>query len=164
MGLAGSSGFVNTFVHLRAMLAGSTALDWRLDDALERTDTHTALSVARERVMSSEGVATQTRIWLGARMNLGMSLEVVATNEALVAVVALELSVAQMGLYMGLDVLFAAEALVAVLVPADPLVVAARLGAFNELSNIVNRDVGLLNRGFDSRLEIEIRDRHTPRG
>jgi hypothetical protein len=95
-------------------------------------------------------------------MDLSVSLEVVATNEALVAVIAFELTITKVGLNVRLNVLFAAETFVAILVSADPLVV-RRLRTLDELRNVVNGDVGFLNGGFDAGLEVEIRDRHASR-
>ena len=118
-----ATGLVETIIHLRAMLARPATFDGLLDDTFEGTNTHASLAVSGESIMPGEGVAAETRVWLGAGMDLGMSLQVVTSNEALVAVVAFELTITKMSLDVGLDVLLAAETLIAVFVFANPLVV-----------------------------------------
>lgn len=53
-------------------------------------------------------------------MNLGMALEVVLPNEALVAVIATELAVTEMGLNVAANVLAAAKGLVALWIQTGP--------------------------------------------
>ena len=55
---------------------------------------------------------------------------------------------------MRLNVLFAAKLLVATLVRADPLVLS--VWAFDELRNIVDADVGLLDRSTNFGVEMEV--------
>lgn len=107
--------------------------------------------------MPGERVATEAGIWLGASMDLCMTFQVVTSNEALSAMIATELSITKMGLDMRLDVLFPAEALVAIFVLAHPLVI-DWIWAFNELSNVIDGNVGLFDGCLDTRLKIEIGD------
>ena len=55
---------------------------------------------------------------------------------------------------MRLNVLFAAKLLVATLVRADPLVLS--VWPFDELRNIVDADVGLLDRSTNFGVEMEV--------
>ncbi len=84
-----------------------------------------------------------------------MALKIVSTDEALLAVVAAELSITEMSLHMGFDVLFAAEALVAVLKLACPLLV-GWVWAFDELCDVVKVDVGFLDGCLDTWLQVEV--------
>ena len=118
------------------MLSWSAALcDLALDTA-DCTDAHVALSVSGECVYSSEGVTARTWIWLRASVDLGMSFQVVAADEPLVAVAALELAVIKVSLYVGFDVLLPPETLVTVIELADPFAVIG-VRPFDVLSNIV---------------------------
>ena len=54
VGIASAVGFVDTIVHLGPVLAGSTSLDFLLDDSFERTDAHASLTVTSQSIMTSE--------------------------------------------------------------------------------------------------------------
>ena len=141
-----AAGFVESVVHIRTMFSRATSLDDFLDDAFECTDAHTSLAMSCQSIVPGEGIAACTGVWLAARVDLGVAFEVVASNKALVAVVAAELTIAKMCLDMRLDVFFAAELFVAVFVFADPFVV-AWVWSFNELSDVVESDIGFFDRG-----------------
>ena len=86
-----------------------------------------------------------------------MALEVMATNEALLAMVASELTISEMCLDMRFNVLFPAKLLAAVDISAHVLAV-NWIWSFDELCNVIDRNVGVLNRSFDARLEVQISD------
>lgn len=153
--IASTVGLVDTIVHLWPVLAGSTSLDLFLDHAFECTDAHASLTMTSQSVMTSEGVAAETWVWFRTCVNLGMSLEVVSSDEALLAVVAAELSVTKVRLNMRFYILLAAELLVAVIEFASPLLISG-IWAFDELCNVVKVDIGLLDRGLNAWLEVEI--------
>ena len=77
----------------------------------------------RQGIVPSKAVTTQARVGLDAGMDLGVTLEVVLSNEAFLTRRAFELSIVEMCLYVGFDVLFTAKLLVAVLEDTYPLVV-----------------------------------------
>lgn len=137
------------------MLPGSTALDLFSDDALKGSNAHASLSMSCQCIMSSECVSAQARVGFGAGVDLGMSLQVVSSDEAFSAVIASELSVAKMGLYVRFDVLFTSKSLVAIFVFANPLVI-HRIGSFNELGDIVEGDIGFFNGCTNAWFEIEV--------
>lgn len=105
--------------------------------------------------MTGESVSTHAGICLSAGMDFSMSFEIVSSYEAFLAVVTSELSVTKMGLNVGLNVFFSAEALVAVFVLADPLSVIWQW-SLDELSNVVECDVGFFDGSADTWLELEI--------
>src|SRR3954451_15871886 len=98
------------------MLFRPASLDFFSDDTLKSTNTHASLSVSGQGIMSGKCIAAKASVGLLAGVNLGMSLEVVSADEALFAMVAPKLPIAQMSLYVGLDVLFPTKLLVAVLI------------------------------------------------
>lgn len=65
-----------------------------------------------------------------------MTLEIVPSDEALLAVVAAELPVTEMSLNVGLNVLLTTKALVAVVKFADPFLV-GWVWSFDELCDVV---------------------------
>jgi hypothetical protein len=135
---------VKSIVHLRSVLSRPALFDDFLDNAFECSDAVAALSVPCQSVMACKSIAAQTWIWLASSVDLRMSLEIMATNEAFVAVVASELPISEMSLDVRFDVLLAAESFIAFLVFADPFVVYL-VWAFNELGNVVERDVCFLD-------------------
>lgn len=139
-----SGRLVESIIHFRTMFPGSTTLDDLLDDSLKCTNAHTTLPMSSQGIMPGKGIATRTWVRFAAGVNLGMALEIVASDEAFLAMVATELSVTQMSLNMRLDVLFSAESLVAVFVLANPFVV-SRVWPFNELCDVIEGDVCLFN-------------------
>jgi hypothetical protein len=90
-------------------------------------------------------------------VDLGVAFQVVASDEALLAVVTSELTIAEMSLDMGFDVLFPAELLVAVVELADPFVI-DRIWSLDILRNVIQSDIGLFDRCLDARLEVKIGD------
>jgi hypothetical protein len=66
----------------------------------ESTDTHAALAMARECILSSEACATWALVRLASGVDLCVTLEVVLSDKALAASVALVLTVTEMGLYV----------------------------------------------------------------
>ena len=52
--VASAVGFVDTVVHLGPVLAGSTSLNFLLDDSFERTDAHTSLTMTSQSIMASK--------------------------------------------------------------------------------------------------------------
>ena len=73
-------------------------------------------------------------------MNLSMTLEVMAADEAFLAVVASELPITEVSLDMRLDVLLTTESLVAIFILADPFVVIGHW-TVDELRDIVEADI-----------------------
>jgi hypothetical protein len=96
-------------------------------------------------IVSGKAVPTLTRIWLHAAMNFGMAFEIVLSDEAFLAVGALELSVSEMGLDVRLDVLLPSKAFLAIRVETNPFSI-ERIRSRNEGSNVVNSDSSLSNR------------------
>ena len=92
-------------------------------------------------------------------MNLRVTLEVVASYEALQAAVTSELSITKVGLDVRFDILFAAEAFVAVIVLADPLVV-SWVRAFDEVCYVIKGDVCFFDGSLNARLKVEVGDGH----
>src|SRR2546423_4312246 len=159
--LSGPAGFVDSFFHLRSVLSRSATFDKLSGDSVNCTNAHSPLSVSRKSILSGKGVPTEARIRLGAGVDLGMSLQVMAAHESLVAVVALELPIIKVGLHVRFDVLFSAEALVAVVELANPLVV-HRIWPFYVLRNVIQGNIRLLDRSADAWFEVEVRNRHSP--
>jgi hypothetical protein len=89
----------------------------------KHTEAHSALAVAGEGILTSEAHAAGADVVLDARVDLCVALEVVLANEALAAVVALELAIAKVSLHVSANVLLPAEALVALGEHAGPFVV-----------------------------------------
>ena len=145
------------------MLSWSATLGDLALNTTDGTDAHVSLSVSGKGVHSSEGVAARTGVWLCAGVDLGMSLQVMAADEPLVAVVALELAVVKVSLHVGFDVLLPAETLVTIIELTDPLAV-IRIRALDVLSNVIQGDVCLLNGSTNAGLEVEIRDGHASWG
>lgn len=90
------------------------------DGISKATDTHTALSMAGERILSRKAGAAGAFVRLVARMNLCMSLQVVLANEAFAASVALKLTVSKMCLDVGSNVFSSAENLTTVKIKTSP--------------------------------------------
>ena len=128
--------FIETVIHLRAMFARSTFLNNLLDHALECTDAISALPMACQCIMTREGISAQARIRLGARVDLGMSFQIVTSYKAFVTVVTSKLSITKVSLDVGFDVFFSSEFLVATYILANPFVV-KRIRAFDELGNVI---------------------------
>ena len=76
------------------MLPRSTSLDLFPDNAFKSTYAHTALSVPSQCIMACKGIATQAGVSLGTGMDLGMSFEIMTSDEALVTMIAPKLPVA----------------------------------------------------------------------
>ena len=153
--LSRTLGFVGSLFHVWAMLPRSTALDDLFDNTIECTDTHSPLPVASQCVMPGKSITAEARVGFGAGVDLGMSLQIMATYEAFVAMIAAELPVAKVCLHVRLDVLLAAELLVATIVTADPLVV-SRVRTFDECCNVINGNPSVFDGRVDSWLEVEI--------
>jgi hypothetical protein len=139
-----SVGFVQAIFHLWSVLLGPSSLDNLLHNAVKCANAHSSLSMSCQGIMASKGIPTQTRMWLCAGVNFGVAFEVVAADEALLAVITSELPIAKMSLHVRFDVLLAAESLVATLECAGPFIV-DWVGAFNELCNVVQGDIGLFD-------------------
>lgn len=139
-----SVGFIHAIFHLRSMLLGPPSLDDLLHNAIEGANAHSSLSMPRQGVVAGKRISTQTRMGFRAGMDFGVALEVVASDEALLAVITAELPVTKMGLYMGFDILFAAESLVASFIYAAPFVV-NRIRTLDKLCNVVQADIGLFD-------------------
>ena len=137
------------------MLSRSATFDELSRNSINCTDAHASLSMSSKSVLSSECVPAETGIWFRACMDFGMPLEIVSTDEAFVAVIALELPIVKVSLHVRFDVLFPAEALVAIVELANPLVV-RRIWPFYVLCNIVQGDVSLLDGSADSWFEVEV--------
>lgn len=105
------------------MLLGAAALCGLAHNALVSSDAHPALTVTSQGVMTGEQVSTEAFVGLIARVDLGMAFEIVTTDKALAAVVALVLAVTQVGLDVGLDVLLPAKPSLAARVEADPFAI-----------------------------------------
>lgn len=153
--LSSTTGLVNTFIHLWSVLSRSATFDELPGNSIDCTNAHSSLSVSSKRVLSSECVPAETRIWFRACMDFGMPLEIVSTDESFVAVITLELSIVKVSLHVRFDVLFPTEALVAIVELANPLVV-RRIGPFYVLCNIVQGDVSLLDGSADAWFEVEV--------
>lgn len=102
-------GFRHASVHVWPMLLRSPALLLCPDGTREPSWTHTALTMASEGVHASECASAETNIVLYPHVDLGVPLEIVLADEALLADVAHELPVTEMSLDVCADVLAAAE-------------------------------------------------------
>ena len=122
-------GSLEALRNIVGVLARTTTSDLRTFKAWKGTVTDTTLTVARESVLSGKAVAARALVRLVTTVNLRVTLQIVLSNEALAAVVALELAIAKMGLDVGADVLLAAELLVAAIEETSPLAIAVILGA-----------------------------------
>lgn len=152
---------VKTVIHLWPTLLRSASLDILFHNTFESTNTHSTLAMPSQCVVSSKRVAAETGIWLRASMDLCVALEVMATNKTLLAMIASELTIAQMCLDVGLDVLLPAKFFAAIFVGAHILAI-DWAWSFDELCNVIDRNVGVLDRSFDAGLKVEICDRNTP--
>ena len=90
------------------------SFDTLFDDSFKGTNTHAALSVAGESIVSSEAVSTLAWIGLNSAMNFGVSFEIVLADKTLLAVTTLELSISKVRLDVGFDIFFPSETFLAV--------------------------------------------------
>lgn len=65
---------VKSIVHFRTVFSRATFLHDLLHHALECTDAVSALSMAGQSIVPRECVATETRVWFGAGVDLGVAL------------------------------------------------------------------------------------------
>jgi hypothetical protein len=137
-----------TFRDVVMVLARTTASDLRTLEAGKSTVADPTLAVACESILSGKAIAAGALVGLVTTVNLCVTLQVVLSNEALAAVVALELAITEMGLDVGTDVLLAAELLVAPIEETGPLAIAVILGA-NEALDILGRDTSVLDASVD---------------
>jgi hypothetical protein len=137
------------------VLSGPASFDELSCHSINGTDAHSSLSVSSESVLSSKGITAKTRIWLGPRMNLCMPLEIMASHESFIAVIALELSIIKVGLDVRFDVFLPAKSLIAIVEFANPLVV-HRIWPFYVQCNVIQRDVCLLDGSTDAWFEVEV--------
>jgi len=123
------SSLLETLRDVVGVLAWATASSLRTLVTRESAVADSALTVASQGILSGKAVAARALVRLVATVNLCVTLEVMLSNKALAAVVALELAIAKMGLDVGTDVLLAAELLVAFIKQTGPLAIAVILGA-----------------------------------
>ena len=76
------------------MLPRSTSLDLFPDNAFKSTYAHATLSVPGQCIVSCKGIPAQASVCLGTGMDLGMSFEIMTSDEALVTMIAPKLPVA----------------------------------------------------------------------
>ena len=126
------------------MLPWPTLFDYFLDHSFESPDAVSTLPVTSESIVPSKRVAAKARIRFRAGVDFGMAFQIVAPDEALVAMVTFELTVTQMSLHMGFDVLLPSEALVTPFELAGPLVITI-LRALDEHRDVIQGDVGFFN-------------------
>jgi hypothetical protein len=134
LSLMGSS--LETLRDIIVVFARATTSDLRALEAGKSTVTDSTLAVACESILSGETVAAGALVGLVTTVYLCVTLQVVLSDEALAAVVALELAITKMGLDVGTNVLLAAELLVAPIEETGPLAIAVILGA-DEALNIL---------------------------
>jgi hypothetical protein len=67
-------------------------------NTLVTADAHSSLSVSSQSIVPREYVATKTFIWFVSGVDLGVTLQVMSANEALVAMVTLILAITKVGL------------------------------------------------------------------
>lgn len=91
------------------MLSRTTAFGGLAHDTLVAANTHAALPMPSQGIMSGEHITTEAFIWFVTGMYLGVALKVVSADEAFIAVITLVLAISKMCLDMGLDVLFPSE-------------------------------------------------------
>lgn len=87
--------------------------------------------------MAGEAITALTWVGLDACMNLGVTLKIVLSDETFLAVGALVLAIVQVSLDVGFYVFFASKLFAAVFKQARPFAI-RRLGALNELGNLLN--------------------------
>jgi hypothetical protein len=123
------SGLLETLRDVVGVLAWAAASGLRTLVTRESAVADSTLTVTGQGILSSKAVAARALVGLVATVNLCVTLEVMLSNEALAAVIALELAIAEVGLDVGTDVLLAAELLVASIKQTGPLAIAVILGA-----------------------------------
>jgi hypothetical protein len=142
------SSSLETFGDVIVVLARASTSDLRTFKARKSAVTDSTLAVACESILSGKAIAAGALVGLVATVNLCVALQVVLSDEALAAVIALELAITKMGLDVGTDVLLAAELLVAPIEETGPLAIAVILGA-DEALDILGRDTGVLDASVD---------------
>ena len=128
--------FIFSLLHVWPVLPWSATLDHLAYDTIKSTNAHTALPMSCECMMPREAVAAFAWVWLDARVDLGMALEVVLAHEALLAGWTLILPVVEVRLYVTLDVFLAAKPFPTVFVCAYPFAVCG-IGTFDVLGDVV---------------------------
>lgn len=91
------------------MLPRTAALHCLPDNPLVSSDTHSALSMARQGVVPSEYISAKTFVWLVSGVNLCVPFEVVAAHKTLAAMLAFVLTISQVCLDVRFDILLSAK-------------------------------------------------------
>ena len=113
--------------------------------------------------MAGENVSTEALVGLVSRVNFGMAFEIVTTDEALAAVVALVLAVTQVGLDVGLDVLLPAKPSLAARVETDPFAILG-VRTRDVRSDLIDGDPGLVDGCVDPVIKVQVVNRRDSRG
>lgn len=145
------------------MLLGTAALCVFAHNALVSSDAHPTLPVTSQGVMTGEHVSTETFVGLVSSMNLSMAFQIVATDEALVAMIAFELAVTQVGLDMGLDILLPAKPSFTAWMEADPFAILG-VRARDVRSDLIDGDTGLVDGCVDPFVKVQVVNRRDSRG
>lgn len=104
--------------------------------------------MAGQRVVPGERVPAETLVRLVSGVNFGMSLEIVSTNKALIAVVTLVLAITKVSLNVRLDILLSSKPPLTSWVQADPFSVLG-VWAIDVRGDFLQRDTGLCNGCLD---------------
>lgn len=118
--------------------------------------------MACQGILSCESVSAIALVGLDPRVYLGVPLEIVCPDEALIAVIAFILSIPQVGLHMRLYIFLSAEPLVAAGKCADPLVIHG-VGPLDIGRNLVQGDARVFDRGIEIGVEVKISECCRPR-
>lgn len=105
---------------VRSLFARSSSLDLFTNGPLNGADADAALSMSSQGILASEGMAALAGMGFVSTVNLLVTLEVVKSDKALLAVSAKPLSIAKVGLYMALYILFSAKFFPAFRISACP--------------------------------------------
>lgn len=123
-------------------------------NTLVTADAHSSLSVPSQSIVPSEYIATKTFIWFVSSVNLGVTLQVMSTNEALVAMITLILAITKVGLDVGLDIFFSSEPPLAAGVKANPLSI-LRVRARDVGGDLIDGDPSLFDRSMNPSIKVK---------
>jgi hypothetical protein len=154
--LAGPGGLVLTSFHIGAALLWRPSAAGGLgDETGDTSNTHVALTVASKSIVPSKASTTEAFEGLLAGVRLEVSLQVVASDEKLVAHVALVRTVIEMSLNVGFDVLLATKAAIAAVIQAHIFAIFG-IRARNVLGDLFARNACVSNGRSDSGIEVNL--------
>lgn len=136
------------------LLGRTTTASGFLGVTIVAADAHVALAVTSESILASKTSTTAAGERLLASVGLQVALEIVASDERLVANIALVGAIIEMGLDMGLDVLLATEASVLAILPQTHPFAVLGIGAGDVLVDLIAGDTGLTNGRLHTSIQV----------